>query len=413
MKKSLAFVLRPQTIENVIGQKHLINDNQGIISRMIKYNFATSLIFYGKPGIGKTSIALALANDLKLTYTIFNASLDKKSDLEKILDQVNNHQQSIIIVEEIHRMNKDRQDILLQAIEQGYLIMFACTTENPFFVINPALRSRSQIITLEPINHDEMYIGLKNIIKRAKLNINIEQNTLKSISKIANGDLRIALNIIELAINLYPNDKITDKIIENLAPLSNLVNDTNGDEHYDLLSALQKSIRGSNVDASLHYLSRLLRGGDFQSLLRRLLIIAYEDVGLANPIIPVKVKTAVDTFTQIGMPEGIIPLGLVVCEMALSEKSNSAYLAINQAINDVTKLGQAYPIPKHLRDNHYPLAKKLKHGINYKYPHNFPNHYVKQQYLPKEMDEKNYYKAQTHNLYEKKVQSIYEQFTKK
>ena len=254
-----------------------------------------------------------------------------------------------------------------------------------------------------------MLVGLKKIIKKNKLDIEIEEKSWKLIPQIANGDLRIALNIIDLAINLYPKQLITPEIINTLSS-NNLVNDANGDEHYDLLSALQKSIRGSDVDASLHYLARLLAGGDFQSLLRRLLIIAYEDVGLANPIIGVKVKTAVDTFLQIGMPEGIIPLGLVVSEMALSEKSNSTYLAIKQAMIDINKTGQAFPIPKHLRDASYASAKKLKSGINYKYPHQFDNHYVKQQYLPKEMIDKKYYHPQTHNLYEKKVNEIYQKF---
>lgn len=413
MKKILSLALRPQKIQDVIGQSHIINNNNGIVSRMIKHQFATSLIFYGKPGIGKTTIALALCNDLKMPFKIFNAALDKKVVLEEIIAKSSEKNLTIIVIEEIHRMNKDRQDLLLQALEHGKIIMFACTTENPFFVINPALRSRAQIVQLQPISTLEMTNGLQLMIKRQNLPIKIDSEHIKMISTIANGDLRIALNIFDLMINLYPQEKITSKIIRAISPLSNLVNDRSGDEHYDLLSALQKSIRGSDVNASLHYLARLLSGGDYQALLRRIVIIAYEDIGLANPIIGVKVKSAIDTFLQIGMPEGMIPLGTVVIEMALSEKSNSAYLAISKAMHDVEKSGKAYPIPNHLRDRHYKSAVKLNHGINYQYPHDFACHYVKQQYLPKELIHAKYYQAQNHNLYEKKLQTIYKQFTNK
>ncbi len=413
MKKNLALQLRPQKIQDVIGQSHLINKKNGIISRIINHHFPTSLVFYGKPGIGKTTIALAICHDLQIPYKIFNAAFDKKSVLEKIMIESNQQEITIIIIEEIHRMNKDRQDILLEALEHGKIIVFACTTENPFFVINPALRSRLQIIKLEPIKIDEMTNGLNNMIKRNNLSININREQIKKIASIANGDLRIAINIFELLINLYPQEKVTNQIIQAIAPNSNLINDKNGDEHYDLLSALQKSIRGSDVSASLHYFARLLKGGDHQALLRRMAIIAYEDIGLANPIIGVKVKSAIDTFWQIGLPEGMIPLGTVIIEMALSEKSNSGYLAISKAMRDIEKAGKAFPIPNHLRDSHYKSASKLKHGLNYQYPHNFNNHYVKQQYLPKELIAVDYYQAQTNNLYEKKLWAIYQQFTNK
>lgn len=413
IKNTLAFALKPKTIKDVIGQTHLINDQNGLISRMIKERYATSLIFYGKPGIGKSSIALALAHDLKLPFVIFNAALDKKQTLQTILDQAQQQQKTIIIVEEIHRMNRDRQDVLLQSVEQGHLIMFACTTENPFFVINPALRSRAQLIKLEPITEQQMIDGLKKMIQTHQINLSLGVPQLKLVSKIANGDLRIALNILDLLINLYPREIITNEIIKSLSLMSNLVQDKDGDEHYDLLSAFQKSIRGSDVDAALHYLARLISGGDFQALTRRMLIISYEDVGLANPIISVKVKNAIDTFFQIGMPEGIIPLGLVTIEMALSEKSNSAYQAVKKAHHDVQIQGQAFSIPKHLRDSHYHSAKKMGHGIGYKYAHDYPYHFVKQQYLPQQLVGKKYYQPQLHNLYEKKLAHIYHEFTTK
>lgn len=412
MFEPLAFVLRPTTITDIIGQSHLINDHNGVISRMLKYNYASSLIFYGDPGVGKSSIARALANDLQLEYAIFNAEIDKKQDLEKIIKQAANFERFIIIVEEVHRMNKDRQDILLQYLENGHLIMFACTTENPYFVINPALRSRANIIKLERITVDEMLTGLQKIITKKKLPLAITNDALLLICQLASGDLRIAINILELCLNLYPTEEITTTIINNIAPTANLINFAEGDEHHDLKSALQKSIRGSDVDAALHYFARLLASGDHEALLRRMLIIAYEDIGLANPAIAVHVKTAIDSFRQIGLPEGRIPLGLAIVEMCLSEKSNSAYLATDQAYEDVLK-GNLYPIPHHLRDTSYASAKKLGNGQGYQYPHDFPNDYVAQQYLPKEMRGIVYYQPKLHSVYEKRINELYERFTKK
>ena len=412
MQQPLAFLLRPTAITDIIGQSHIINDQNGLISRMLKYNYASSLIFYGDPGVGKSSIARALANDLQLEYAVFNAEIDKKQDLENIIKKAQNVDRFIIIVEEVHRMNKDRQDILLQYLENGHLIMFACTTENPYFVINPALRSRANIIKLERITTDEMLIGLKKLIATKKLALTITTEALELICQLASGDLRIAINILELCLNLYPKEEITTAIITSIAPTANLINFADGDEHHDLKSALQKAIRGSDVDAALYYFARLLASGDHEALLRRMLIIAYEDIGLANPSIAIHVKAAVDSFRQIGLPEGRIPLGLAIVEMCLSEKSNSAYLATDQAYDDVLN-GKIYPIPHHLRDTSYASAVKLGNGVGYQYPHDFPNDYVVQQYLPKEMLGTVYYHPKLHSVYEKRINELYHRFRNK
>lgn len=377
---------------------------------MISQNFVSSIIFYGNPGIGKTALALLLANHLKINYDVFNAAIDKKSNLEQMIAKASKYKQYIIIVEEIHRMNKDKQDLLLQYLEHGNVIMFACTTENPFFVINPAIRSRANIVRLERIDEEDMFAGLKFLLSRHQIKLDITDQALNIVCKVANGDLRVAINILELAINLYQNETVNEAIINAMVFSSNLVNVHYGDEHYDLLSALQKSIRGSDVDASLHYFSRLLASGDYETLMWRMLVIAYEDIGLSNPTVAVHVKTAIDCFRQIGMPEGVIILGTVVFEMAISEKSNSASSAALNAYSDVKENGKAYPIPSHLRCGHYKSASKLNNVFDYKYPHDYPNSYVEQQYLPDKLKNNKYYFARLNSVYERRIYELYSQF---
>lgn len=414
MEKPLAFLWRPESINDVIGQEHLINNKNGIIFRMLKYNFITSLIFYGSPGIGKTSLALALIKDLNVDYAIFNCALDKKSDLENIINNAKKYDKYIVILEEIHRMNRDRQDILLQSLESRSFVIFACTTENPYYTINPAIRSRATLIALDKINEQKMFEGLKKVIKikQPALIERMEDKALKLICDLSSGDLRIAINILELIINLYPKEMININLVKMIAPASNLVNSHYGNHHYDLKSALQKSIRGSDVDAALYYLAQMLATGDYEALLRRLLIIAYEDIGLANPTIPMRLNVAIDSFRQVGMPEGKIILGQIVIEMALSTKSNSAYLAINKAYDDVIN-GKVYSVPKHLRSNSFQNTSQLKMEQKYKYPHDFDNGYINQQYLPKQLLGVKYYLPKFTSSYEQKINQIHQQFTKK
>lgn len=414
MDKPLAAILSPTTITNIIGQTHLLNDKNGIINRILHQKFLTSLIFYGNPGVGKTTIAQALANDLKCKFGIFNAAIDKKEDLEKLIKIAHNTKPYIIIIEEIQRMNRDRQDLLLQYLEHGDFILMACTTENPYFIINPALRSRCLLLELKPITNEEMFIGLKKIIaNNSFLNFKLTDEILEIICNLATGDLRVAINILEILIKLYPNKIITIDIIKAIMPNASSWNVKEGNEHHDLKSALQKSIRGSDVNAALHYLVRLLASGDYEGLLRRMLIIAYEDIGLANPALGIRVKGAVDVFRQIGMPEGLIPLGLVVIEMALSEKSNSVNLAVQKAYSDVLQ-GKIYPIPDYLKHNwSKTLKKSVGKGKLYKFPHDYDNDYVQQQYLPTKLKDIKYYQPKLHTIYEKRINEIYNKFTKK
>ncbi|AXK51093.1 replication-associated recombination protein A [Spiroplasma alleghenense] len=412
MQQPLAMALRPKTISNIIGQSHIINDNKGIISRMVKNQFATNLIFHGPPGVGKTTLGIALASDLKKEYTIFNASIDKKEKLQKVVENIEENNQHIVIIDEIHRMNRDKQDFLLEFLETGKIILFAATTENPFFVINPAIRSRCNLINLQPISSKEMSEGLKKIIKDFEIELKIDDESLLYLSELANGDLRTAINWIEILINLYKGEKITLETIAEVIPEAKAKGSGYGDEFHDLKSALQKSIRGSDVNAALHYWSRLMELGDYETLMRRMVIMAYEDIGLANPTIPQRVYTATQSFRQIGMPEGRIILGLAIVEMALSEKSNSAYMATESALSDVRK-GVCPPVPKFLRDSHYKSASKLGHGIGYKYPHNFLNNWVKQQYMPEEIKDVEYFKSKNNSKYEKKVLETYYNFTNK
>lgn len=408
MLEPLATILRPKKLSDVIGQAHLTNAKNGIIYKIIEQKFLPSLILYGLPGTGKTSLAQVLAQELKMPATVFNAALDKKQDLEKIFIEAKAEKNYLLIIEEIHRMNRDRQDLLLQHLEQGTFTLIACTTENPYFIVNPALRSRCLLVELKPISDQSMFVGLKKVLKEKQIfKIDINDEALEIICHVASGDLRGAINILELTNNLFPQTKIDAELISTIVPKASAWNFKEGDEHHDLKSALQKSIRGSDVDAAIYYLARLLASGDYEALLRRLLIIAYEDVGLANPAICLRVQGAINAFRQIGMPEGVIPLGLAVVEMALSEKSNSANQAIQKAYQDVLA-GKIYSIPNYLK-----TGSSFKDQKQYKYPPNFKNSYVQQQYLPDELKDTIYYVPKGTSLYEKKINQLYQQFTNK
>ncbi|AUM62556.1 replication-associated recombination protein A [Spiroplasma monobiae] len=412
MNKPLSFLLRPTSLKNIIGQSHLINNKYGLITKMVENNFLANLIFYGPPGVGKTSMAISIAKDLNAKFEFFNASNDKKDKLQKLIDSSNHEEQLVLIIDEIHRMNRNIQDYLLEYIESKKVIVFLTTTENPYFVINPAIRSRCTILKLQEINTQEMKEGLKRVIKNNNIELNIEQDAFDNLCELSNGDLRVALNAIEIITNLYSKEKVNNEVIKSIFDQAVTKGTGEGDEYHDLKSALQKSIRGSDVDASLHYWARLMAIGDYEVLMRRMIIMAYEDIGLANPTITVRVYQACQIFRQIGMPEGRIILGLAIIEMALSEKSNSSYLALEKALEDV-KQGLAPPIPPYLRDNHYKNAHKLGHGIGYKYAHDYPNDWVDQQYLPDEIKDITYFEFKPHSAYEKKLMEIYIKFTNK
>ncbi|MDR2461950.1 MAG: replication-associated recombination protein A [Mycoplasmataceae bacterium] len=410
MEQTLALKIRPKKISDIIGQKHILNSDS-IVQKMIKNNKLYSLIFFGPPGIGKTSLAIVLANELKKKFSVFNCSFEKKEQLVKIIDEAKkNNDGFVIIVEEIHRLNRDKQDILLSFLEEGTFCIFATTTENPYFVVNPAVRSRCQIVELKPLQSNEILIGVKNIIEKNKLSIDVNEEILKIIIGKTNGDMRSVINILDIFINLYKNVKITNEILENVLQQSYITSGGFGDEYHDLKSAFHKSIRGSDIDAAIYYLARLLAVGDIGSISRRLISLAYEDIGLANPQLCSRTITACEAAQMVGLPECKQIFATIVVELCLSPKSNSTYKAIVNAMNDVEN-GKVFPIPNHIRDQSYSSAKKLGR-FGYKYPHDYKNAYVEQQYLPTEIINKKYY-SKNDNQIETKMNEYLEKIKKK
>lgn len=400
---TLASKLRPKKINDVIGQDHLVGKN-GLVYNMVKNQKPFSLIFYGPPGCGKTTIATCLANELNLRSYSFNPVANKKEELVKIISYANNQEQVIIIMDEIHRLNRDKQDILLPCLEDGRIILFASTTENPFFTINPAIRSRCHICQVYQLQEDDILSYAKRISNDLKLNFK-SIDELKMLIHSCGGDLRSLINSMDIIDQFYADQVIDEEVLKKVIPNINTGYSSYGDSYYNLLSALHKSIRGSDFDAAIYYLAQLINGGDLKSIYRRLIACAYEDIGLANPSLCARVVTATQGCEIIGLPEAKQILASIVIEMCLSPKSNSAYLAIDNALEDLNK-GLIYPIPKHLQDNHYQSASKL--GVKgYKYPHDYPNHYVQQQYLPLELMDKRYYNK-TNNAIENKLNEIHE-----
>ena len=408
MPNNLALRMRPRTIDQVIGQQHLVGEGK-IIRRMIVANRLSSMILYGPPGIGKTSIASAIAGTSDYAFRTFNATTDNKKRLQEIAEEAKFSGGLVLLLDEIHRLDKTKQDFLLPLLENGNIIMIGATTENPFFSVTSAIRSRVQIFELEPLTVEEVKTALKMALSDKErgfdFDVRLDDEALDFIATATNGDLRSALNSLDLAVMSTKEDKdgtrhITLDTVENSLQRSYITMDKDGDGHYDVLSALQKSIRGSDVNASLHYAARLIEAGDLPSLARRLIVIAYEDIGLANPDAQVHTVTALEAAKSIGFPEARILISNVVIDLALSPKSNSAYLAMDKAIADLHQSG-ALPIPRHLRDGHYAGSKDLGNAQNYKYPHNYPEKWVAQQYLPDKLQGKNYFDPNHTGKYER------------
>ncbi|AMB99754.1 recombinase RarA [Aerococcus urinaehominis] len=404
----LAYRMRPQNIDQVLGQNHLVGPGK-IIRRMVEAKRLSSIILYGPPGTGKTSIATAIAGSTKLAFRQLNAATDSKKDLQAVVDEAKFSGGIILLLDEIHRLDKTKQDFLLPHLENGLVTLVGATTENPYIAINPAIRSRTQIFEVHKLKAEDIAQGLDQALADKDrglggMNIKLTADARDHLAQAANGDLRASLNALELAALSTPADdqgviEINLAIAEECLQKKAFDHDSKGDLHYDVVSALQKSIRGSDPDAALLYAARLLAAGDLTSLCRRLLVTAYEDIGLANPQACERAVLAVQTAQQVGLPEARIPLAHAIIDLALSPKSNSAIQAIDAALADV-KAGKGGQVPDHLRDGHYQGAKDLGRGVGYKFPHDYPGHYVDQDYLPDTLRGKHYYQAVHTGKYE-------------
>lgn len=401
MMEPLAVKLRPTKIEDIFGQEHLVSKD-GPIYNFIKNKRIFSMILYGNPGIGKTTIANVIVKNIDMKYRFLNATTNDKKDLVRVIEEAKMYNGIILVLDEIHRLNKDKQDILLPSLENGLVTLIGLTTSNPYYKINPAIRSRCTIFELKPLTTEDIVKALKKATKTSYLEgIKIKPKELEHIAKLSSNDLRSAYNLLEICYYSTNDRNITKEVIEkiNNKPVFNI--DKDETNHYDLLSAFQKSIRGSDVNASLHYLGRLIMQGDLDSIYRRMTVIAYEDIGLASPLMGVKVEACINACERVGMPEARIILAKTITEMALSPKSNSAYKAFDKAYEDIMR-GEIYNIPETIRIN----------STIYKYPHDYKGSYVKQQYMPDNLINKKYFKAKLTSKYEKELNDIYERIEK-
>ena len=383
----LANALRPKKLSDVIGQEHLIGKDK-ILTNLVKNKKIFSLILYGPPGVGKTSIANAITEELGVKHRFLNATFNNKKDFEIVFEETKLYGNIVLVVDEIHRLNKDKQDLLLPMLENGLITLIGLTTSNPYHKINPAIRSRCQIFELMPLKKEDISKGLLKVSKSLS-DIKIDKDALDLIATMSNGDFRFAINLLEVAYYSSSDKKITTSLVKEINNKASSPMDSDETGHYDVLSAFQKSIRGSDVNAALHYLARLISSGDLDSIYRRMTVIAYEDIGLANPNMGVRVDACINACERVGLPEARIPLGDMVIDLCLSPKSNSGHTALDLALKDVEN-GNIGKVPSHINAQ----------AFGYKYPHDYPGSYVVQQYLPDELKNRVYYKPKN-NRYEK------------
>ncbi|SFL64783.1 replication-associated recombination protein A [Salibacterium qingdaonense] len=414
-QQPLPYRMRPRTIDEVIGQDHLLSEGR-LLQRMIQTRKLSSMILYGPPGTGKTSIASAVAGSTDIPFKMMNAVEHNKKDMEIAVEEAKISNQLILIMDEVHRLDKTKQDFLLPHLEKGLIIMIGATTANPYHAINPAIRSRCQIFELQRLSIDDVIEALHYALQDKERGLGnyeavLNEDAARHLAEAGGGDLRTALGSLELAVLSTPSDEdgavtIDLTTAEECIQKKSFQHDKDGDAHYDVLSAFQKSIRGSDPDAALHYLARLVEAGDLLSIGRRLVVTAYEDIGLASPQAGPRALAAVEAAERLGFPEARIPLADAVVELCLSPKSNSAYKAFDQARESLLRHGTP-DIPLHLKDAHYKGAEKLGRGNTYQYPHDDTRGWVPQQYLPDVLRHDQYYVPKTTGKFERALAEVY------
>ncbi len=400
MSAPLADRIRPEKLDDVVGQKHLLGEGKAL-RRIIESGSIPNLIFYGPSGVGKTTIARIIANNTNKQMFKLNGTSASVSDIKDIISQtetIDGYNGILLYLDEIQYLNKKQQQSLLEYIENGKITLIASTTENPYFYVYNAILSRSTVFEFKPVTQDDIIPAINRAFeimsKELNMEIKLEDGVSEHISKGCGGDVRKSLNTVELCVISADNNGehllVTLNKAKELTQRSNMRYDKEGDEHYDIMSAFQKSIRGSDENAALHYAARLIEAGDLLSLCRRLLVTASEDIGLAYPMAISIVKSCVDSALQLGLPEARIPIAQAIILLCTSPKSNSAEVAIDSALMDIRN-GNAGSIPRHLQNKHYDGEDADVKGQNYLYPHDYPDHYVTQQYLPDKIKNKVYY----------------------
>lgn len=406
MASTLAYRMRPTSLKDVLGQKHIIGE-KAIFSQFVKKKHPMSCILYGPPGCGKTTLASALANDLDIPYRIFNASTGNKKEMDMIIEEAKLSGELFVIIDEVHRLNKDKQDHLLPHIENGLLVIAGCTTANPYHSINPAIRSRCQIIEVKPLSKDDIVDGLKKAIvsdKGLKNEFKVEDDVLKYIADLSSGDIRYAYNCLELASVLSDDTNITLEMVKNSIQKANAQFDKDEDQYYDTLSGLQKSIRGSDPNGAMYYFAKLIEAKDIESLERRVITTAYEDIGLANPNACMRTVMAFQAAKVIGFPEARIPLASAIIDLCLSPKSKSSENAIDAALASLAT--HPYPAPSYLRLTPVGLEEDEK------YDYSRPELWEYIQYLPEQLKSEQFYIPWMTSNYEKALAENYRRILK-